>query len=103
MTSMKGLALLALALPGGAYAIGQASYVEHASRPGSFPLAQAETCATLYVDSRDYPGVVRAAADLQADVARVTGCTPAITHDDRALLVTSNLGLVRIALDNVAK
>jgi hypothetical protein len=54
--------------------------VETVGRPGSFPIAQAQTCATIYVDAGDYAGVIRAAGNLQADIARVTGCTPAITH-----------------------
>jgi hypothetical protein len=55
--------------------------VETLARPDSFPLAQARNCAAIYVDPADYPGVIRAAGDLQADIARVTNCTPAITHD----------------------
>ncbi|MGA2131589.1 MAG: glycosyl hydrolase 115 family protein [Bryobacteraceae bacterium] len=70
-----------LALPCGLYGLGQVSYVETAARPGSFPITQGKTCASLYVDPADYAGVIRAAADLQADIERVTGCKPAITHD----------------------
>src|SRR5580692_7195334 len=66
--------------PHAALALGQPRYVETVSRPGSFPIAQANTCAAIYVDAADYPGVIRAAGDLQADITRITGCTPAITH-----------------------
>jgi len=59
--------------------------VEGAPRPGSFPLAQSKTCASLYVDAADDPGVVRAAGDLQADIQRVTGCRPALEHEARGL------------------
>jgi len=34
--------------------------------------------AAIYVDPADWPGVIRAAGDLRADVARVTGVTPEI-------------------------
>src|ERR1019366_3879336 len=72
---------LSLLLPTAALALGQARCVETVARPGSFPIAQAKTCAAIYVDAGDYAGVIRAAADLQADIAHVTGCTPVITHD----------------------
>jgi len=76
---------LSLLLPAAALALGQSRYVETVERPGSFRIAQAHTCAAIYVDATDYPGVTRAAGDLQADIARVTGCTAAITHDASAL------------------
>ncbi|MGD0307569.1 MAG: hypothetical protein ABSC71_22320, partial [Candidatus Acidiferrales bacterium] len=43
---------------------------------GSFTVAQNGTAAKIYVDSGDYPGVLRAANDLAADINRVTGITP---------------------------
>jgi hypothetical protein len=48
-------------------------------------LAGGGHCAPIYVDSADFIGVQRAAADLQKDVHRVTGCMPAITHDSASL------------------
>ena len=77
--------LILLLLPHAALAIGQARYVETAARPGSFPIAQDNACAAIYVDSADYPGVIRAAGDLQADIHRVTGCTPEMVHDSAKL------------------
>ena len=41
--------------------------------------------AAIYVDAGDFAGVIRAAADLQADIARVTGCTPVVTHDSAGI------------------
>ena len=82
---MKPITICLFLLPHAALALGQPRYVETAARPGSFPIAQAKICAAIYVDSGDYPGVIRAAGDLQADIARVTGCTPAITHDPARL------------------
>ena len=72
---------LSFLLPAAALALGQPRYVETLARPDSFPIAQAQNCAAIYVDPADYPGVIRAAGDLQADIARVTNCTPAITHE----------------------
>jgi hypothetical protein len=94
-----GLSLLfsLLTLPHAALALGQPRYVETIAQPGSFPIAQAETCAAIYVDARDYAGVIRAAADLQADIARVTGCTPAIVHD------TGRLGTHAIVIGSVER
>ena len=63
--------------------IGQAPYVASSAGAGSFPLVQGQQAATLYVDSADWPGVVRATADLQADIKRVTDRKPAIAGDTR--------------------
>jgi len=78
---LAAAALLLCALPPAAYALGQPSYIETTPLPRSFPVAQAKTCAAIYVNAADYPGVVRAAGDLQADIERVTGCKPALTHE----------------------
>ena len=50
-----------------------------------FCLAQKEKVADIYVDSADWPGVVRAARDLQADIARVTDQTAKIAHEEKDL------------------
>ena len=83
MTLLKPL--LSLLLPTAALALGQVRYVEATAQPGSFPIARANTCAAIYVDRGDFPGVIRAVGDVQADIARVTGCTPAITHETAGL------------------
>jgi hypothetical protein len=44
--------------------------------PGNFPLVSEGTAAPLLLDSKDYIGVKRAAADFQTDVASVTGKKP---------------------------
>ncbi len=49
--------------------------------PGSFCIVGDKTApAKLFVDGADFPGVVRAAKDFQADIARVTGVTPLIVQ-----------------------
>jgi hypothetical protein len=77
--------LLGLCPTAGAFGLGQTRYVETVNSIGSFPLVQAKAAAAIYVDSGDYAGVVRAAGDLVADLASVTGSTPATTHDDKGL------------------
>lgn len=68
------------------FAIGQQQYVDTASSGNDFILAQKDQLAVLYVDSNDWPGVIRAAKDLQEDINRVTGRTPEITNDEKALV-----------------
>jgi len=45
---------------------------------GSFPLKSEKKAAPIFLDQSDWPGVLRAAGDLQADVERVTGIKPAV-------------------------
>ena len=67
-----------------AFALGQKQYVETTQHPGDFVLARSNHAAKLCIDSSDFPGVLRAASDLQADIARVTSITPEISHDASA-------------------
>ena len=95
---MKGLRFACLlVLPWSLYALGAPSFVETVPGAGSFPIAWDHQCATIYVDAADYAGVIRAAGDLQADIARVTGCTPVITR------TTSGLGAHAILIGSVEK
>ncbi|MGP8201690.1 MAG: glycosyl hydrolase 115 family protein [Limisphaerales bacterium] len=64
------------------FALGQTPYVESVKSPGSFAIVQENTAAAILVDSGDHAGVIRAVNDLQADVARVTGVTPALSHQE---------------------
>ncbi|MCT9080333.1 glycosyl hydrolase 115 family protein [Streptomyces fulvoviolaceus] len=55
-----------------------------------FPLVQAGTAVDVFVDAADDPAVIRAAADLQADIERVGGARPSLLHtlpESAALLV----------------
>jgi Glycosyl hydrolase family 115/Gylcosyl hydrolase family 115 C-terminal domain len=68
------LLLVALAsLSAHCFGLGEPRYVKTAATPGSFPLVQNGTAAGVWVDPGDWPGVLRAAHDLQADLQRVTG------------------------------
>ncbi len=73
-------ALLTAMWPSPGHAIGQTRYVISARSAGAFPIVQSNTAAAIYVDSGDYPGVARAASDLQADIQRVSGVVPALTR-----------------------
>ena len=75
------LAAALLAWGGSVFALGRPAYVATTPAPGGFVLAQAGGAAPIWVDEADWPGVIRAAGDLQADMARVTGVTPVIGHD----------------------
>ncbi|WP_185867787.1 MULTISPECIES: glycosyl hydrolase 115 family protein [unclassified Streptomyces] len=59
------------------------SFAAHRPHPGAFPLVG----APVLVSDDDHPGVVRAAEDLRADIARVTGVRPGRTIARRAVLV----------------
>jgi hypothetical protein len=56
-----------------AFALGDAAYVDTRFKRGSFILVGEKSQAQIYVDSNDYPGVVKATKDLQGDVEKVTG------------------------------
>jgi hypothetical protein len=95
---LAGLGLF-IFVPNG-FALGQAQYVEKAGGPDSFPIVQQGGAAKIYVDTNDFAGVTRAAADLQADIVRVTGLTPTITHNEKELgktaIIIGTIGKSRI-------
>ena len=68
-----------------AQAIGEKRYVDFAYHAGDFRIVTQNAATTLFVESADYPGVVRALNDLQADIQRVTSQSAAIAHDEKSL------------------
>jgi len=58
---------------------GERTLVQFAPEPGALALAHDGIVAPLWVADDDWPGVRRAAGDLQADFARVTGAKPALS------------------------
>jgi hypothetical protein len=66
-------------------AVGRQKYVDTVRSGNDFILAQEHQNATLQVDSSDWPGVIRAVKDLQADINRVTGQMPDISNDENLL------------------
>jgi len=77
------VALYFLGLPFCVQALDPSQYVENVSSAGCFPVVQGNTAAAIYVDTDDWAGVIRAAGDLQADVTRVTGLSPALVHKQK--------------------
>lgn len=70
----------------GAAALGRPSYITTSCSTGCFTLVSKEAVATLYVDgSREHPGVLRAASDLQSDIHRVTSRTPALVGNAKSI------------------
>src|SRR5664280_1628762 len=86
MTFDKALPLIGLGVlyfAQSSFALGQTQYVETIPGQGSFPIVRQRVAATVFVDSNDFTGVLRATGDLQADIARVTSVAPAITHAEK--------------------
>ena len=92
--------LCLLTFPRNGFALGQAQYVQGTYTSGGFTIVQGKMAAAVYVDDHDYAGVVRAVNDLEADIARVTGCTPAIVHDEKGLggnaIIAGTIGKSRL-------
>jgi hypothetical protein len=63
-----------------AFGLGQPPYIETSRSPDSFLIADDTNLATLFVETNDFPGVVRAVDDLQADISRVTSHRPTVVH-----------------------
>ena len=77
--------LLIAQWPEAANALGEAKYVSRTARAGDFVLAANGDAAPVLVSDNDWPGVLRAADDLRADVKRVTGLNvPAVQHGEPA-------------------
>src|SRR5438445_11769345 len=68
-----------------AFGLGQPRYVETRFSPGCFTIVDDAGVATLFVDTNDFPGVVRAVGDLQTDISRVTTRKLLLTHAQSTL------------------
>jgi hypothetical protein len=84
----------------------QTDIVSESAGPGDFPLVRDKQAATLFLDSADYPGVLRAASDLQADIERVTGIKPTLAAngapDGKLAVIIGTLGKSPL-IDSLAK
>jgi hypothetical protein len=56
-------------------------YISAKKTTGSFPLVAGGKAAALYASESDWPGVLRAARDVQADISHVTGQQPTMLTD----------------------
>ena len=72
--------------------MGGPHYVETSPQPGAFALVEKGAAATVRVDPSDWPGVLRAGHDLQADVDRVTGVTPPWDTSARRMVLIGTVG-----------
>jgi hypothetical protein len=90
-----------------AFAVGRQRYVLDTAVDGSFPIVQDGAAAGIYVDPSDWAGVGRAAGDLQADIARVTGCKPDLVADpgkmDGYAIIIGTVGRSRLIRDLVQR
>lgn len=88
------------------WAIGQIQYIHTEPREESFPIVHQQKVATICIDPEDWPGVIRAAYDLQADIERVTGRRPTVTESLSGLstnaILIGTIGKSRI-IDGLAK
>jgi hypothetical protein len=75
-----GVLALALCVANGALALTTNSFVNEQPSEGSFCLFAEGRAASIFVDTNDWPGVVRVVADLQMDIRRVSQTEPAVTH-----------------------
>ena len=62
--------------------LAQDSYISKENKGKAFILVSSGKAASLYISDTDYPGVIRAAKDLQQDIARVSDVTPALATND---------------------
>ena len=67
------------------FALGEKSYLTVTARSGDLKLVDTQTAVTLYVDEKDFPGVIRATKNLQIDIEKVTTQKPNITHNQQDL------------------
>jgi hypothetical protein len=78
MMKLAAAALAAWLVAAPAQALGNRTVVRFERAPDAVQLAAGGKAATLYVDQQDWPGVLRAARDLQGDIQRVSGASPAL-------------------------
>ena len=79
-----------------AWALGQEQYVQFTAAPGGFAIVNANTTATIYVDAKDWPGVLRAANDLSNDIKDVSGKAPRVVSggeiSGRSVIIIGTVG-----------
>ena len=72
---------LAIFLPNTMLAIGEPSYISTTAGKKFFKLSASGKSSPLFIDSNDFPGVIRALKDLQSDIDKVTNHKPEIVYD----------------------
>ena len=84
--------LACLLFTGNLWALGGPHYVATSPHPGAFALVENSSAAAIRVDAADWPGVLRAAHDLQADVNRVSGISPVWDTTARKMVLIGTVG-----------
>nr|AQQ74865.1 GH115 [uncultured bacterium] len=88
-------------------AFGESAYVSFEPEPNAFAVYADGRASPLWLDAADYPGVIRAARDVQADIERVTGTRPELATQGqpsgRALIIAGTIGKSRVIDDLVAR
>jgi hypothetical protein len=88
--------LTVCAAPSIVEAVDSVSYVAAEPGEGRFPLVTAGHAATVVVGAEDWPGVIRAAKNLQADVQHVTNVEPQLVVGaapaEKVLVLVGTLG-----------
>jgi hypothetical protein len=86
---------------------GELNYVSEHNANGYFPIKNGNEATPLLVSSADFPGVVRAANDLQDDIFKVSGINPALHLDkvptSKQLIIVGTIGKSKLIDDLVAK
>ena len=87
---------MVLLLPSTVFAIGESNYISASGAKDMFTLSASEKSTTLYINSKDYPGVIRALKDLKSDIGKVTNYEPAIVFDklphQKEVVIVGTLG-----------
>jgi hypothetical protein len=78
-------------------AIGDRPFISFSTVPRGVPLVEKGRATAMWIDTNEFPAVLRAAGDLRADIEKVSGVAPQLRSDSRAVqggvaLVVGTLG-----------
>jgi len=78
------------------FATGDHNYITTQKKHGTFVLSESGKSSPIFISSDDYPGVIRAAKDLQNDIANVTNAEPQLLidnlHSGEEIVIVGTLG-----------
>jgi hypothetical protein len=87
--------------------IGKTRYVSENNNNGYFPITTKNTAAQLLINSKDFPGVIKALKDLQEDISKVSGVKPALNYDklqgENNVIIVGTLGQSQLIDDLVSR
>src|ERR1035437_698933 len=85
-----------IGLPITVSAIGGPGYISTSGDKGLFTLSASGASTTLCIDSKDFPGVIRALKDLKSDIGKVMNYQPTISFDklphQKEVVIVGTLG-----------